>query len=49
MTPIEEKELKEALFKAFNHAIQVVGFATFKATSLFKSNESVAVVQKLAA
>jgi len=31
--------LKQALHAAFVEAIQKVGFATFKATSMFKSNE----------
>jgi hypothetical protein len=47
MTTDQELEFRKALHAAFVEAIQKVGLATFKATSMFKSNES--RVQKQAA
>ncbi len=38
MTPIQERELRDALLKAFIRAIETVGFDAFKATSMFMSN-----------
>jgi hypothetical protein len=42
----QQTELRE--LKAFDHAIKVVGFATFKATSLFASNRTAASEKKAA-
>lgn len=45
---IETQELREALLRAFTVAIQKVGLATFKATSLFASNNRKAELEKKA-
>jgi hypothetical protein len=37
MTNLQESALREALLKAFAYAIQKVGMATFKSTSMFGS------------
>ena len=49
MTPAQDTELRIALYKAFEHAIKVVGFAMFKSTSLFASNRKQIATEKEAA
>lgn len=49
MTPAQDFEFTAALHRAFAHAIKVVGFATFKATSLFVSNRKQHSAEKDAA
>jgi hypothetical protein len=48
MTAAQEMELRNALFAAFTFAIQRVGMATFKATSMFGSNDRKAAEKQAA-
>lgn len=42
-------EIREALLKAFTHAIETMGLAAFKATSFFGTSDREAKAEKRAA
>jgi hypothetical protein len=48
MTSAQEMELRNALLAAFTYAIQRVGMAAFKATSMFGSNDRKAIEKQAA-